>query len=70
MPRSGFCRIALANSFGVGRIHLLKSILHMAGSPDLTFWLDLPAEQAYNRIERRGIDSEDIEMLKRFPELA
>jgi len=66
VPRSVFCRIALADSFGVECVDLLEAVLHMTGTPDLTFWLDLPAEQAHARIERRGIDSEDMVMLARF----
>jgi dTMP kinase len=67
-PRSGYCRVALAEAFGSRNVALVEAVTHFAGEPDLVLWIDVPAEVAVRRIEARGIDSEDPEMLHRFRE--
>jgi thymidylate kinase len=65
-PRTGFDRIALAKSFGSSNLEQVEAVTLFGGCPDLTLWLDVPVELAVERITRRGIDSEDPEMLRRF----
>ncbi len=66
VPRSGTCRIALAQAMGMKDVRKLSSAVEYAGTPELTIWIDVPANIAYERIKARGIDSEDIGMLRGF----
>lgn len=66
VPRSSYCRIALAKAMGNGDTAKLEAIVTASGEADVTLFLDVPPAVAHARIERRGIDSEDLSMLTAF----
>lgn len=65
-PRTAYDRIALARAAGSRNLAVVEEVSFYAGEPDVTFWMDVPVEVAIERIERRGIDSEDPVALRKF----
>lgn len=59
-------RLAAALTRGCEDMSLVESIVHYAGQPDLTFWLDVAVDQAMERIACRGKDREDPALLETF----
>jgi len=66
--RTAFCRLAGGMVRGCRSIELAKEIALFRGIPDLTIWLDVSPEIANKRVMQRGIDSADLEHLKRYRE--
>jgi len=64
--RTAFCRLAGGMVRGCRSIEVAKEIALFRGIPDLTIWLDVSPEVAYRRVMQRGIDSADLEHLKRY----
>lgn len=64
--RTGYDRIALARAFGDRNIGHIEEVTLLAGTPDLTIFLDVPIEVALQRINARALDSEDPDLLTRL----
>jgi dTMP kinase len=54
VPRSGFCRLAIAAIEDPESVPLVDAIVHLAGRPDLVLFLDTPPEECLARVEARG----------------
>jgi dTMP kinase len=68
VPRSPYCRLALAMAHEGRDRPDLEAFLGLLVVPDLTIWLDVPVPVAVERIARRGIDEEDPRLLRAFAE--
>lgn len=64
--RTAFCRLAGGIARRYRSIELATEIALFGGIPDLTIWLDVSPEIAYQRITQRGFDSADLEHLERY----
>lgn len=65
-PFSTYRRLAAAITRGCPETGLIEAVVHFAGRPDLTFWLDVEVEEALARIAQRGKDREDPALLEAF----
>jgi len=65
-PRSIFCRIAMAFAMNGARDKKTEQVLSVIPKPNLLFWVDTNPSVALARIQRRGIDTEKLEDLRRF----
>lgn len=65
-PRASFDRVALAISMGSQKASLIERISEYYGSPDLIVYLRSPLEVSMARIQKRGFDDEDLEVMRRF----
>ena len=64
--RTAFCRLAGGITRGCRSIEFAQEIALFGGIPDLTIWLDVSPEIAYQRINERGYDSGDLKHLKKY----
>jgi dTMP kinase len=65
-PRSGYCRAGAAAAYGSRNLEQVEEVIFFAGEPHLTVWIDVPTPQALDRIDARGTEPEDPEVLERF----
>lgn len=65
VPRSGFCRLAIAAIEDPESVPLVDAIVHLAGRPDLVLFLDTAPEECLARVEARG-EQARIEELRAF----
>lgn len=61
-----YAHLALAEAFETGNLSLLRSIYSVYPQPDITFYLDVAAETAAERVRVRGVDSNPVEFLADF----
>jgi dTMP kinase len=66
MDRHLYCQLALRKARGIRRRALLEALLGVLPNAQAVVYFDIPAEQAYERIARRGEDQETLEDLQRF----
>jgi dTMP kinase len=66
VDRYTYAHLALAGAFRTDNLSLLRSIYAVYPSPDITFYLDVAAETAAERVRVRGVDSNPVEFLADF----
>lgn len=68
VDRFTYCQYALAKAQGAGSELFLRRLFAGLPAPDMTIFLDVDPAVAAVRIDRRGIDTEDLDFLHRFRE--
>ena len=48
------CYLAYAYAYGIGHLDLIRKLLFMVKNPDLTFYFDVPVDEALRRISGRS----------------
>lgn len=49
------CYLAYAYAYGIGHLDLIRKLLFMVKNPDLTFYFDVPVDEALRRISGRSV---------------
>lgn len=65
-PRSPYCRLGLAKSFGVEKCSLIEKISTYYGKPDLVIYLSADIDVSMERIRIRKSDEEDFDVMCNF----
>lgn len=60
MPEYSYCRMAFAKLDKVKNLKLLSEIYNWIPDPDIVFYMDIPSEQAINRIKKSNFIKDDI----------
>jgi len=65
-PRTNNCRVALAAAHGCPSLEKLNEVYGFARPYDLLVHIDVSPSVAFDRVNERGRDSEDLDDLIRF----
>lgn len=64
MDRFSYCYFAGGVSLGASKGWIVRELFSVFPAPDLTIYLDVPPHEALRRIDARGVDSADLEVLE------
>lgn len=66
MDRYVYCEYAATRGQGAGNESLIREMFAGLPTPDLTLFLDIPPDDAFNRVHNRGTDNEPLDDLRAF----